>query len=249
MVSADAARELLEGSTPGPWCAGRSSSGHLCIAQTTDPGEDVAVALDAIFADAALMAAAPDLARTVVALHERVAAVEAERDRMREREEHFARVLSVTDGGQYRADWDSAIRRVVAERDALRKRVADAEYDINREVEARNAAGAELDAVLAHADELTQALRETQRERDALRDIIEGRATPPTDSDIAVHVARGGLWRTRRTIGDTMLSRDGVDADRAERVRDEQARTGGVYLWWALDAHGRPCAWPEVPRG
>lgn len=69
MVSADEARELLEGSTPGPWCAGRSSSGHLCIAQTTDPGEDVAVALDAIFADAALMAAAPDLARTVIALH------------------------------------------------------------------------------------------------------------------------------------------------------------------------------------
>ena len=72
MVSADAARELLEGSTPGPWCAGRSSSGSLCIAQMADPGEDVAVALDAIFADAALMAAAPDLARTVVALHAEV---------------------------------------------------------------------------------------------------------------------------------------------------------------------------------
>ena len=83
MVSADAARELLEGSTPGPWCAGRSSSGSLCIAQMADPGEDVAVALDAIFADAALMAAAPDLARTVVALHERLAAVEAERDALR----------------------------------------------------------------------------------------------------------------------------------------------------------------------
>ena len=45
---------------------------------------------------------------------------EAERDALRDREKHFASVLSVADGGQYRNDWDAAIRRVVAERDALR---------------------------------------------------------------------------------------------------------------------------------
>lgn len=51
------------------------------------------------------------------------AALEAsQRDvkRYREREAHFAQVLSVADGGQYRNDWDGAIKRVIEERDALR---------------------------------------------------------------------------------------------------------------------------------
>ena len=47
--------------------------------------------------------------------------LKAERDVLRDREKHFASVLSVADRGQYRNDWDAAIRRVVAERDALRK--------------------------------------------------------------------------------------------------------------------------------
>ena len=46
---------------------------------------------------------------------------EAEQDVLRDREKHFASVLSVADRGQYRNDWDAAIRRVVAERDALRE--------------------------------------------------------------------------------------------------------------------------------
>ena len=176
MVSADAARELLEGSTPGPWCAGRSSSGSLCIAQMADPGEDVAVALDAIFADAALMAAAPDLARTVVALHERVAAVEAERD-----------------------------------------------------------------AALAHAEELTQALRETQRERDAMKAIIEGRTTPPTDEEIASHHATRGRWYVADHAGGGEVRGYPPTVREIAGWHRERAAT---WRWCALDSHGRPCAWP-----
>lgn len=41
----------------------------------------------------------------------------AERDRLREREAHFAKVLGVGDGGQYRNDWDSRIEALIAERD------------------------------------------------------------------------------------------------------------------------------------
>jgi hypothetical protein len=58
----------------------------------------------------------PDLAPLLAHVRE----LEAQNTRYREREEHFASVLRVTDGGQYRADWDSAIARVVAERDAAR---------------------------------------------------------------------------------------------------------------------------------
>lgn len=39
--------------------------------------------------------------------------------RFEEREAHWSVVLGVTDGGQYRADWDARIRALVAERDAL----------------------------------------------------------------------------------------------------------------------------------
>ena len=56
----------------------------------------------------------------IEALEARAEKAEAERDALRDREKHFASVLSVADGGQYRNDWDAAIRRVVAERDALR---------------------------------------------------------------------------------------------------------------------------------
>jgi hypothetical protein len=37
----------------------------------------------------------------------------AERDRLLDRERHFAEVLGVADGGQYRADWDARIRAVL----------------------------------------------------------------------------------------------------------------------------------------
>lgn len=62
---------------------------------------------------------------------ERALAAEAERDearadakRLRKREEHFARALSVADGGQYRNDWDGALRRLLAERDEARRLLA-----------------------------------------------------------------------------------------------------------------------------
>ena len=40
--------------------------------------------------------------------------------RFEEREAHWCSVLGVTDGGRFRTDWDSRIRALVSERDALR---------------------------------------------------------------------------------------------------------------------------------
>lgn len=47
----------------------------------------------------------------------RLVEAEAQLKFYRDREEHFARVLAVSDGGQYRADWDSRIKAIIAERD------------------------------------------------------------------------------------------------------------------------------------
>ncbi len=58
-----------------------------------------------------------------------LAQAQKEIERYQERERHFAEVLRVTDGGQYRADWNSAIERVVKERDAAQEKLAQAERD------------------------------------------------------------------------------------------------------------------------
>jgi hypothetical protein len=47
----------------------------------------------------------------------RLVEAEAQLKFYKDREEHFARVLMVSDGGQYRADWDSRIKAIIAERD------------------------------------------------------------------------------------------------------------------------------------
>lgn len=68
--------------------------------------------------------------------------------RFEEREAHWSVVLGVTDGGQYRADWDVRIRALVAERDALRVEVAQLRATAKEQSEQamcalENAAGAE----------------------------------------------------------------------------------------------------------
>ena len=78
------------------------------------------MARDGIVFSRAHYSALADLAADWLEMH-------AEIERYREREQHFAKALQVADGGDYRADWDVAIKRVVSERDSLRKRLADAE--------------------------------------------------------------------------------------------------------------------------
>ena len=109
-----------------------------------------------------------------------------------------------------------------------------------------------LDAVLSAErtrDELNDArnvlsdeLTRVTRERDALRAIVEGRTTPPSDEEIAAHEAAGGLWRCPNA------DRQAMGGPRARVARTVDARMGHVTTWWPLDTHGRPCAWPVVDR-
>ena len=83
------------------------------ISDYEDGGHDAGLVMDAINALPKLLDVADRL--------DRLDRVESEYSRLKEREAHFANALAVADGGQYRADWDGAIARLVKERDAYRQ--------------------------------------------------------------------------------------------------------------------------------
>lgn len=100
---------------------------------------------------------------------------------------------------------------------------------------------ATLDVELARGIAERETLR---RERDEARAIIAGRDTPPTDEEIAVHQAQGGEWLGFRADGPPWR-RGAVIADFT--YSEEHVRAAHrCARWWALDAEGRPCAWPKV---
>jgi hypothetical protein len=76
-ITAEEARTLREAATPGPWHVGRSAlcdCFRKCVNVYADQGEDVTrpCRSEVSEGDAPLLAAAPDLAATVEALHAEV---------------------------------------------------------------------------------------------------------------------------------------------------------------------------------
>lgn len=103
-----------------------------------------------------------------------------------------------------------------------------------------------LDAAERERDDARAEVETLRAEAALLREIAEGRTRPPTDAEIAAHAAqrRPGLWLTRDDGGNVF-----VECGRATvaRLREEQRMAGDEGTRWiALDASGRPCAWPTV---
>jgi hypothetical protein len=133
--------------------------------------------------------AAPDLAATVIALHERVAELTAQNEKLR--------------------GW--------------------------RE---------ECDGMMVAINRLTDDVERLTAERDAAREIVAGRITPPTDDEIAAHFAAGGAW----TVGGDSHGFGGADVGYPANVRQvRDAPFDGVRRWWPRGRDGRPCAWPVTP--
>jgi hypothetical protein len=87
IITADEARVLREAATPGPWHVGRSALCDClrpCMNVYAEHGEDVTrpCRSDVSEGDAPLLAAAPDLAATVEALHAEVARLRASMQRI-----------------------------------------------------------------------------------------------------------------------------------------------------------------------
>lgn len=89
---------------------------------------------------------------------------------------------------------------------------------------------------------LYREIGEQRAELLALRAIVEGRTTGPTDAEIDAHAARGGSWIVTQTNGAEWGTAN------AGRVREMRDFIGGRGIWLPM-LRGRPCAWPEVSRG
>ena len=112
-----------------------------------------------------------------------------------------------------------------------------ADADIGRALRGLVACG----GALRERDERIAALT---AERDAAMAIIAGRTTPPTDEEIAVHHAAGGEWLGFREDVRTWCHGPEVVSFTYSEEHERSARRCSRF--WALDAEGRPCAWPVV---
>lgn len=170
-----------------------------------------------------------------------------ERDRLLEREAHFAQALSVADGGQYRNDWDGAIRRVLAEVADLRAKLAALSARHAVVYQEAKVLNASLWDTEDDRDGVQIDLQRVTEERDALLRRIAGRATAPTHAEIAAHPGR---WLMRRRDGCLQVVRHRtvlrsiVTAALSDKSHD-------VVWWWPIDEQGCVVPWPivlEVPE-
>lgn len=103
------------------------------------------------------------------------------------------------------------------------------------------------EAMLDHRAALNDALHRAE----ALRAIIEGRTTPPTEAEIAAHDRAGGGWVICSPAAPLDTRIVCLSAATA-KVRAAFCRGAVIRRWWPLDNDGRPCAWPvvtEAPDG
>lgn len=111
------------------------------------------------------------------------------------------------------------------------------------------ARAAEAAEATASRDRAWHYVREARTERDALRAIIEGRTTPPTEAECEAHEAAGGSWRCVVTHSSGARTTHESFAHRHYRAIADHlyaAARGGSARWWLFDATGRPCGWPPT---
>lgn len=163
-----------------------------------------------------------------------------ERDRLLEREAHFAQALSVADGGQYRNDWDGAIRRVLAERNELRAKLAALSARHSAVYQEAKVLNASLWDTEDDRDGVQIDLQRVTEEREELLRRIAGRATAPTHAEIAAH---HGWWLVRRRDGGLQVVRHPA-VMRAIVTAVLSDSSHDVVWWWPIDERGCVVSWP-----
>ena len=90
-----------------------------------------------------------------------------------------------------------------------------------------------------HAEDLDAAAM-LARSVIAMHAIIEGRAIPPTNAELAAHDELGATWMIAHLDGRIVVAAVSWPSSRDWHVAK------GAVRWWPLASDGRPCAWPEV---
>lgn len=141
-------------------------------------------------------------------------------------------VDTVAEVEQLRADVDR-LQRDADEHDALLRRHSTILTGV------ANALRGEPPPLTQHSHhDLAELAAATVAERDALREMLQGRTVPPTDAEIAAHSAARGVWRIVGDLGSFTVTK------RSAVVHARKNLPGA--RWYSLDEGYGPCAWPVV---
>lgn len=226
LVGAEDARGLLEKATPGPWrsgwdCADTGEDVPLIYSVSPDPGGHDGKVVFCMWYDgprtacteknAALIAAAPDLARTVIALHARAEQAERERD------EAIDLLEGIPTWGPYR--WRDVP-------DTVRLKLRGNSDQIGRLIKERDAARVFLDA------EINANVRwAAQAERDLLRRLwhrIDGDQDGDAPSAVEMEDGLVRLFDDMRADVERCAADENASTEEAERLREERDRLRDV---------------------
>lgn len=94
------------------------------------------------------------------------------------------------------------------------------------------------DGLVVDAEAVGQRVAAAMAERDALRAIVAGRTTPPTDAEIEAHASAGGTWLVDDGCG--------VYQKESRRAVIDARADGDVVRWLPLNTARRPCVWPTT---
>ena len=96
----------------------------------------------------------------------------------------------------------------------------------------------------AERDEARAKQRAAEAEVTRLRAMLDGRTTPPTETEVTAHAARGGSWLLTTMLDGRAWSRIREHAEVVVTDVAYLAERGEIARWVPL-LHGTACEWPE----
>lgn len=140
-----------------------------------------------------------------------------------EREKYFARLLDVPDAGQFRADWDAAVLKVIKDRDSFREQVENSDESsamIRRKIATNEA----LKSLLIRARPFTEG---SPLYKEIIRFLSNEPAPEPFHEALEIALIHLMVW--------------------CHRYPDDVDESDKIDLNWILSILGRPKRYQGVP--
>ena len=232
-VETERVRALIATTPPGPWTHEREGYGLHEV--TMDRRRGVHVEGEA---EAALIAAAPDLAADLLDARDECEAQRRELAELRARDVLFTReriaVATVLDV-PFASDLGAVVAQRLGELPRLRAEARRSDDECRR---------ATLAAQVARS-----ARGQAEGELARLRAVVAGRDVAPTDAELDAHRAAGGGWLLAWYGAAGMATEVVFDRRTAAEALEEAASLDGLFLALPLGSDRRPAAWPVPAAG